>query len=61
MTEQRRHGHEFAGYVPNGTIVTQELLNELMSGSGARQPYDIDLKASRQTTEYQRLNFGKLD
>lgn len=51
-------GSEFVGYVPAGTVVTPELMQQLMrmaafhqESNGARMPYDFDLKANPVGTE----------
>jgi hypothetical protein len=43
---ERREGSQFMGYVPNGTVITGKLISEMQQGRGARQPFDLDLKAN---------------
>lgn len=39
-----KDGSQFLGYVAAGSIITPELMVELMQGRGARQPFDLELK-----------------
>lgn len=46
MVQRIPAGSTFLGYIPAGTVVTQQLIDQMMQGLGARQPFDLDLKAN---------------